>query len=408
MGRSGSGKRPPRGHAGADIVLRPGRDKPVRQRHPWIFSGAIEHIGENLLDGQVGLVRSADGEILGQGYVNRRSQIVVRLLTFGADTRVDESFFQARLDRAIRARPAAPAARLVHAESDGLPGLVVDRYGEWVVLQSSALGIDRHKNEIVLGLKRTAAPRGIFERSDVEGRDKEGLPPVSGLLAGEEPPDLLRVEERTHDGRSVAFLVDVRRGHKTGAYLDQSDNRRFVAAHAAGGEILNLFSYTGAFALHFAAAGARRVENVDSSAEALGLSERAAAENGFATIIQHERADVFEVLRRYRDEGRTFDGIVVDPPKFVHSAGQVDRGARAYKDLFRVAMQITRPFGWVAAFSCSGLVSLDLFQKIVWSASLEARRDAQIIQRLGQAPDHPVLLSFPEGEYLKGLLCRIT
>lgn len=407
MRRSGNGSRPRRGHAGSDIVLKVGRDKPIRQHHPWIFSGAIEHIGEDLADGQIGAARTADGELLGYGYVNRRSQIVVRMLTFGADEKVDASFFQRRLDNAIRARPATGAARLVHAESDGLPGLIVDRYGEWVVLQSSALGIDRHRDEIVLALNNAAAARGIFERSDVEGRDKEGLPPRSGLLAGEEPPDLLRVEERTHDGNSVALLVDVRRGHKTGAYLDQSHNRRFVATHAAGGEILNVFSYTGAFALHFAASGARHVVNVDSSAESLDLSERAAADNGFADKIEHERADVFEILRRYREEGRTFDGIVVDPPKFVHSAAQVDRGARAYKDLFRVAMQITRPGGWVAAFSCSGLVSLDLFQKIVWSASLEARRDAQIIQRLGQAPDHPVLLSFPEGEYLKGLLCRI-
>lgn len=411
MRKSPDFTRSPRGQgtsAGASVILRPGRDKPVRQHHPWIFSGAIASLGDALPDGEVGVVQSADGEVLGRGYVNRRSQIVVRMLTFDAETTVDGSFFEGRVARAVRSRPAAGAARLVHAESDGVPGLIVDRYGEWAVVQSSTLGIDRHKDDIVRALQRAAPLRGIYERSDVDGREKDGLAPVSGVLAGEDPPDLVRVEERTHDGRSVTLLVDVRRGHKTGAYLDQSDNRRFVAEHASGAEVLNLFSYTGAFALHAAAAGARRVVNVDSSGDALALSERTAAENDLAGAIVHERADVFEILRRFRDEGRTFDGIVVDPPKFVHSAAEVNRGARAYKDLVRLAMQLTRPSGWVAAFSCSGLVSTDLFQKIVWSASLEARRDAQIIRRLGQPADHPVLLSFPEGEYLKGLLCRIA
>jgi len=275
------------------------------------------------------------------------------------------------------------------------------------VLQSSTLGADRHQAAIVRALEAAVHPAGIWERSDVDGRDKEGLPPRTGLLAGEAPPELLELEEATHGGGSVMLLVDVRRGHKTGTYLDQAENRRLVAARARGADVLNLFSYTGGFGLHAARAGARRVTNVDSSADALALSARAAERNGVAAAVEHLRADVFEALRRFRDEGKTFDLVIVDPPKLVHGASEVDRGARAYKDLSRLAFTLTRPGGFVATFSCSGLVSADLFQKIVWSASLEAKRDAAIVARLGQPSDHPIALCFPEGEYLKGLLCRV-
>jgi 23S rRNA (cytosine1962-C5)-methyltransferase len=206
----------------------------------------------------------------------------------------------------------------------------------------------------------------------------------------------------------VTLLVDVRHGHKTGTYLDQRDNRRLVAEHARGGDVLNLFSYTGGFGVHAAAAGARHVLNVDSSADALALSERIAEKNGFSGRTEHVRADAFEALRRFRDEGRAFDLVVLDPPKFAHNAGQVDRASRAYKDLARVAMQLTKPGGAVATFSCSGAISADLFQKITFSASLEAARSAQIVARLCQPADHPVLLTFPEGEYLKGLIVRVA
>jgi 23S rRNA (cytosine1962-C5)-methyltransferase len=399
--------RAPRRAAGTSVVLQPGREKPLRQRHPWVFSGAIDTIGDGVTDGSVADVVAADGTFLARGTVNRKSQIVVRLLTFDEGERVDDAFWESRLTRAITLRPTAGAARMVYAESDGLPGLVVDRYGDFWVMQTSTLGMERHKPSIVRALQKVASPRGVYDRSDVDGRDKEGLSPATGLLAGEEPPELVEVEEATHDGSRVTLLVDVRRGHKTGAYLDQSDNRRFIAACARGGEVLNLFSYTGGFSLHAAAGGALRAVNVDSSADALALSERIAQRNGVEGRVEHVRADAFDALRRFRDEGRTFDVVVVDPPKFAHSAGQVDRAARAYKDLNRVALQLVRPGGWLAAFSCSGAITSDLFQKIVFSASVEARRDAQIVRRLTQAPDHPVLLSFPESDYLKGVLCRV-
>ncbi|HVW30793.1 MAG TPA: class I SAM-dependent rRNA methyltransferase [Polyangiaceae bacterium] len=404
MGRAEQG---PRRAPGASVVLRPGREKPLRQRHPWIFSGAIESVGRDLENGGVADVTSASGEFVARGLLSLRSQIVVRILTFDRDESIDAAFWERKLSRAFGARKVRGAARSVNAESDGLPGLVVDRYGDFLVLSSSIAGVDRHKADIVTALERVASPRGIYERSDVDGRDKEGLAPVTGLLAGEEPPEFVEIEEPSHGASSVKVLVDVRHGHKTGTYLDQAENRVIVTRGASGCDVLNVFSYTGGFALHAARAGARRIVNVDSSARALELSERIAAHNGFAGRFEHVKADAFEELRRLRETGQTFDLVVVDPPKLSRSAGHVERAARAYKDLSRIAMHVTRPGGLLATFSCSGAVSTDLFQKIVWSASLEARRDAQIVARMTQASDHPVLLTFPEGEYLKGLLCRI-
>jgi 23S rRNA (cytosine1962-C5)-methyltransferase len=401
------GGRSPRTTPGRVVVVREGREKPVLSRHPWVFSGAIDSIGEELLPGDIADVVSKSGAFLARGMVNPRSQIVLRLLTWDEKEHVDAAFWSSRIGRAAALRPASGAGRMIHAESDGLPGLVADRYGDFWVLQVSAAGIERHKREIVDAIVQRFSPRGVYERSDVDGREKEGLTPATGLLAGEEPPELVEIAERTFDGRSVTLLVNVREGHKTGAYLDQANSRRAVAAHAAGARVLNLFSYTGGFALHAALAGAESVVNVDSSEAALALSERTAAANGLSGKITHVRANVFELLRQYREENRTFDVVVCDPPKFAHSAAQVDKAARAYKDLSRLAFGLVNPGGHLATFSCSGLVSSDLFQKIVWSASAEARKDAQIVMRLAQGEDHPVLLAFPEGEYLKGLLLRV-
>jgi 23S rRNA (cytosine1962-C5)-methyltransferase len=400
--------RPRRDVDGHVVVIRRGREKPVLARHPWVFSGAIEAVGKALEPGDVADVVNADGAFLARGMVNPRSQIVVRLLTWDQGEAIDTAFWASRIRRAADARPKTPAARMIHAESDGIPGLVADRYGEDWVLQVSSAGIERHKADIVHAIQSEYSPRSIYERSDVEGRDKEGLAESTGLLYGQEPPSPLHVAERTYDGKNATLLVDVQHGHKTGAYLDQADSRRAVAEHAKNGaRVLNLFSYTGGFALHAALSGATSVVNVDSSADALALSARAAETNGVSSVVEHVRGNVFDVIRSYREEGRQFDVVVCDPPKFAHSAAQVDKAARAYKDLSRVAFALVRPGGILATFSCSGLVSTDLFQKIIWSASMEARREAQIVQRLGQGADHPILLTFPEGEYLKGLLLRV-
>ncbi|HET7089013.1 MAG TPA: class I SAM-dependent rRNA methyltransferase [Anaerolineae bacterium] len=394
---------------GGQVVLRASREKPVRLRHPWIFSGAIRRIDGDVPDGGIADVVSAQGEFLARGYINRRSQIAVRLLTWDENEPIDMAFWRSRLERAIRARPEeGSACRLVNAESDGLPGLVVDRYGAWTVVQALTLGIERNKQDLVDLLAALTQALGIYERSDVDVREKEGLSQAKGCLHGEEPPDEIEIVERGAAGQPLRFLVDVKRGHKTGFYLDQSANRRKVAAYCKDAEVLNLFSYTGGFACHALASGARRVINVDSSAEALALARRNVELNGFtARDEDFVEGDVFGVLRRFRAEGRTFDVVIADPPKFVHTAGQIEKASRAYKDFNLVSMQILRPGGILATFSCSGLVSPDLFQKIVFGASLDAGRDAQIVEKLSQSSDHPILLSFPEAEYLKGLVCRV-
>jgi len=394
-----------------NVTLKPGRDKPARNRHPWIFSGGIELIDRNTADGEIVDLHSASGEWLARGALNRRSQIQVRLLSWDNAEAIDEAFYRRRLQRAIDGRaalaadPSTTAYRLVHAESDGLPGLIVERYGDWLVLQSLTLGIERVKPLLVRLLAELCRPQGIVERSDVDVRDKEGLKPVTGLLDGSLPePGVVEVLEHGH-----RFLVDLLGGQKTGFYLDQRENRQLAAAYCMGARVLNAFSYTGAFAVYALAAGAQHVINLDSSMEALELGERNLALNGFDPDSQAEgvAGDVFQVLRDWRTDGERFDVIILDPPKFAHSQQQVERAARAYKDINLLAMQLLHPGGTLISFSCSGLVSADLFQKILFGASVDAKRDVQVVERLSQGSDHPVLLSFPEGEYLKGLICRV-
>ena len=393
----------------AQVTLKRGREKPVLNRHPWVFSGAIKRIEGEVADGDVVEVADYRGRFLARGYLNRCSQIAVRLLTWDEGEVIGGDFWRRRLERAWASRqaladdPATDAYRLVNAESDHLPGLVVDRYGDYLVVQFLTLGIERWKAELVSLLADLLKPRGIYERSDAEVRKKEGLAQVSGLLRGEEPPDLVEVTENGH-----RFLVDVKTGHKTGFYLDQRDNRRKLTKYCPGQEVLNCFAYTGAFAVYAAAAGAGRITNVESSAEALGLARRNVALNGLADRDdEYVEGDVFQVLRGYRDQGQVFDLVVLDPPKFAYSQHQVQSACRGYKDINLLAMQIIAPGGILFTFSCSGRVSPDLFQKVLFGASVDAGRDVQIIEKLSQASDHPILLTFPEAEYLKGLVCRV-
>jgi 23S rRNA (cytosine1962-C5)-methyltransferase len=394
------------------VTLRPGRDKPVRQRHPWVFSGAIAGVAGDPAPGALVDVTAADGSWLGRGTLNPASQIVVRLLSWDESEVIDTPFWRRRLARAISARgDTGPetAVRLVNAESDGLPGLVVDRYGPWLVAQALTLGIAARLPALAALLAELAPAGllGIYERSDVDVRSREGLPPATGPLWGAEPPERLTIAERGPGSTTLRCLADLRRGHKTGLYLDQAANRRAVGAACAGRSVLNLFSYTGGFGLHAWAGGARSVMHVDTSAAALVVARENTALNGFAVADEDfVTGDGWSVLRRLRAAGRRFEAIVLDPPKLAHKQGDVDRAARAYKDANLVALQLLAPGGVLATFSCSGLVSADLFQKIVFGAAVDAGRDVQILAHLGQAPDHPVLLTFPEGTYLKGLLCR--
>jgi 23S rRNA (cytosine1962-C5)-methyltransferase len=397
------------------VVLKHGRDKPVRNRHPWIFSGAIQRIEGEAQDGDLVRVVDGRGEYLATGYLNRRSQIVVRLLTWDVNEPVEAEFWRRRLERAIAGRasltrdPATNAYRLVHAEADGLPGLVVDRYADWLVVQCLTMGIAQRRDEIVALLADASnfpghgllTPAGVYSRDDAAVRRKEGLPLESGPVWGAEPPDLVEIAEH---GRR--FLVDLKRGHKTGFYLDQRENRRRAAAYCDGAEVLNAFAYTGGFGVYGGQAGAQSVVHVETSAEALALAEENLALNGCAPQ-EMVMGDVFQVLRGYRDEGRMFDVVILDPPKFATSQAQLMSASRGYKDVNLLALKLLRSGGCLVTFSCSGLVSADLFQKIVFGASVDAGRDVQILEQMAQGPDHPVLLTFPESAYLKGLVCRV-
>ncbi len=417
----------------AKLILKKGRATPVIRRHPWVFSGAIQRIEGDPQDGEVIEVYDAGANWLARGYLNRQSQIAVRLLTWVEEESVDGTFWRQRLERALGARQAlsqdatTTAYRLVHAESDYLPGLIVDRYGDWLVLQLLTLGMERRREEIVELLAALLEPRSIYERSDVDVRKKEGLEPRSGLLWGDEPPDQIEILENGHH-----FLVNVREGHKTGFYLDQRENRARLTAlcDARRGriDVLDLFAYTGAFAVYAAAGGASEITLVDTSGRALELARQIHTLNGIgcpgrvdpgasgagqpapgsgSAHIDYLTGDVFTLLRAFRAEKRYFDVIVLDPPKFASTKREVERAARAYKDINLLAFQILRPGGLLFTFSCSGRVSADLFQKIVFGALADTKREAQIIGRLAQSADHPVALTFPEGSYLKGLICRV-
>lgn len=393
------------------LILKRGREKPVLNRHPWIFSGAVARVVGSPVPGDVVDVMGGDGKFLARAYYNPKSQIQGRILTWDADEPIDEPFWRRRMERAIAGRaalalePATTAYRLINAESDGLPGLIVDKYGDYLVVQCLTLGIDGRKEMLVNLLADLLQPAGIVERSDVSVRAKEGLPEVKGIAWGDAPPDDLVILENGHK-----FGVDLLAGHKTGLYLDQRANRTAVSHPylVAGKEILNVFAYTGGFALYAAANGAGPIVNIDSSIEALEQAEKNVALNGWERPSdEYIAGDAFEILRYYRDEGTQFDVVILDPPKFSHSRRDVERAARGYKDLNWLALRLLRPGGLLATFSCSGRVSADLFQKIVFGAAVDAGRDAQILQRLGQSPDHPILLTFPESAYLKGLLCRV-
>ncbi len=343
------------------------------------------------------------------GSFSPESQIRVRVWSFDPTVEIDAPFFRNRLAQSLHARQRImtenrySALRLVNAESDGLPGLVVDRYADYLVCQFHSAGAESWKTVIVQQLVDLMSVSGIFERSEGSGRTKEGLAPASGLLWGQEPPEWIEVREGP-----LRLLVDVRQGHKTGMYLDQRENRSLAGRLTEGAEVLNCFAYTGGFGLHCLLAGAESVVNVETSSDALTTLLRQVELNGFdISAVENINADVFTTLRSFRDSRRSFDLIILDPPKFAGSRHQVDRAARGYKDINLLALKLIRPGGTLLTFSCSGHVNTALFQKITADAALDAGRKVQILQHLEQPPDHAVSLNFPEGAYLKGLICRV-
>ncbi len=389
------------------LVLKAGRDKSIRQRHPWIFSGAIERIADAPEPGGTVTVVDAQGEPLALAAWSPASQISARVWTWDARATIDAAFLRDRVHAAAAARAplldaAHTAARLVHGESDGLPGVIADRYGDVVVLQCASAGAERWRDALARALADLPGVTCVYERSDAEVRSLEGLAPRSGPLVGTLPADVTLTED------GLRYHVDPVAGQKTGFYLDQRDNRRLVRELAAGRRVLNAFCYSGGFTLAALAGGAASVLSVDSSADALAQGARNVAANPALPAARNtwREADAFADLRRLRNEGASFDLIVLDPPKFAPTAAHAERAARAYKDINLLALKLLAPGGLLATFSCSGGVSLDLFQKIVAGAAVDAQASAQIVRRLTASEDHPVALNFPEGEYLKGLLVR--
>jgi 23S rRNA (cytosine1962-C5)-methyltransferase len=385
------------------LILKPGREKSLKRRHPWIFSGGIARIEGKPQLGDTVEVCSADGAFLAVAAYSPESQIRARVWDWNAGT-IDAGFFAQRIARAAAVRSGFDdsGVRLVHGESDGLPGVVADRFGDTVVVQLLSAGAERWRGAIADALAALPGVARVVERSDADVRTLEGLPPQSGLLRGAAAQEPLVVTEH-----GLQYGIDAEHGHKTGFYLDQRDNRLLLRGMVKGKAVLDCFCYCGGFALNALAGGAGAVTAIDSSSPALAAAQGNAQRNQLPPAEWIE-ADVFQTLRKYRDAGRKFDVIVLDPPKFAPTAAHAEKAARAYKDINLIGFKLLNPGGALMTYSCSGGVSPDLFQKIVAGAALDAGVDARIETWLHASADHPVALNFPEGEYLKGLLCRVS
>jgi len=396
------------------IILKPGREKSLLRRHPWIFSGAIQHVDDEPISGGTVDLLSSNQQFLARASYSPNSQIRARVWEF-ENEQVDKEFFRKRIRSAIETRQKlnlesaalspskgqSNAYRLIYAESDGIPGLIVDRYGEVLVLQSLTTGSEFWKETLADLLLEETGLSTIYERSDADVRELEGLEPKVGLLRGNLSSFVYPITE--HD---LKFNVNLQSGHKTGFYLDQRANRLRVRELTKDKDLLDCFCYTGGFTVNALAGGAKSVLSIDSSADALALAK----ENVELNDLPIEKTsflegDVFQLLRKFRDENRSFDMIILDPPKFAPTAAQAERAARGYKDINLLAFKLLRPGGVLVTFSCSGGIDAGLFQKIIAGAALDAGVEAQIVEHLSQNIDHPVSLYFPEGAYLKGLVC---
>jgi 23S rRNA (cytosine1962-C5)-methyltransferase len=393
----------------ATLLLKPGREKSLTRRHPWVFSGAISAVRGSPALGESVDILDASGSFLARAAYSPHSQIRARVWTWDEEQRIDEDFFRRRLQQAFAARQAfldpspQAAIRLVHAESDRLPGLIIDRYAGVLVFQFLSAGPEAWRDLLVDLSHQLTGTEHLYERSDVDARSLEGLPERVGPLRNTDQVGMIQIEEN-----GLYFQVDIAAGHKTGFYLDQRQNRARLREMSAGREVLDCFSYTGGFSVNALAGGAASVLALDASGAALAQLRRNLTLNRLPEErVDTMEGDVFQLLRTFRDRGRTFDLIVLDPPKFAQAASQVQRAARGYKDINLLAFKLLKPGGLLVTFSCSGAIGEDLFQKIVAGAALDAGMHAQIIQRLSQSPDHPVALNFPEGAYLKGLVLRV-
>jgi 23S rRNA (cytosine1962-C5)-methyltransferase len=395
----------------AQLILLPGKERSAfKQHHPWLFAGSVGRLEGRARPGDTVEVLADNLRPLGRAAYSPQSQIRARFWTFDPEESIDDAFFKRRIAEAVARRQALPelrgqqGLRLIHAESDGLPGVIADQYGDTIVVQLTSAGADKWRKAIVAGLVKATGCTRVYERSDSDVRALEGLEPVTGWLYGEARDEPLTIEEN-----GVRLAVDFAGGHKTGFYLDQRDNRFLLGQLANGKDVLNCFCYTGGFSLQALSGGAASVLSIDSSGPALAQAAANLALNPqfAADRAEWREADVFQALRDFRKAGRLFDLIVLDPPKFAPSASHAERAAKAYKDINILGCRLLKPGGLLMTYSCSGGIGLELFQKIVAGAALDAGRMARIVRRLAGAADHPVALNFPEGEYLKGLLIQV-
>ncbi|MEC4087226.1 class I SAM-dependent methyltransferase [Pseudoalteromonas rubra] len=391
------------------LYLQPGREKSLKRKHPWIFSKAIKKVKGKPALGDTVTIYSHDGQYLATAAYSPDSQIRARIWSFDQAELIDQAFFERRLARALAAREQVieeeqlTGFRLCAAESDGLPGITIDKFDNYLVCQLLSAGAERHKGEIVQALRTLFPECHIYERSDVDVRKKEGLEKTTGVLWGDEPTAPVVIMEN-----GLKIEVDIKSGHKTGFYLDQRDSRAALERFSKGKSVLNCFCYTGTFGLYALRGDCDEVINVDVSQPALDTAKRNVEHNELdISRAQFVKQDVFKLLRQYREEGRQFDTIVMDPPKFAESKAQLNGACRGYKDINMLAMQLLKPGGTLLTFSCSGLMEQNLFQKVVADAALDAGKDLLIMERLNQAADHPIAGCYPEGFYLKGLICKV-
>ena len=394
----------------ARLFLAKGREKSLLRRHPWVFSGAVTRVEGNAASGETIDVCDFQGKWLARAAFSPQSQIRARVWTFDQQEAVDRDFFINRLQTAqqwrtwLAERDDLTGYRLIAGESDGMPGITIDRFQNFIVLQLLSAGAEYQRANLLAALQHCYPECSIYDRSDVAVRKKEGLPLAQGLVLGDEPPALLPIREH-----GMQILVDIKEGHKTGFYLDQRDSRLAARRFSANAKVLNCFSYTGAFAVSALMGGCEHVISVDTSQAALDVARQNVELNQLDLCkAEFVRDDVFQLLRKYRDEGRKFDLIIMDPPKFVENKSQLAGACRGYKDINMLAMNLLNSGGILLSFSCSGLMPIELFQKILADAAIDAGRDVQFIEQYRQAADHPVIASYPEGLYLKGFACRVV